>query len=103
MKQKQEANKIMFDLKGVTACRIGRIIEVGNHPSADSLYVEQIDLGEEKPRQVQSMPSCLEVERHLNCCVSITFAGPQSRCADSQISKQKDAVDAESATRSICL
>ena len=34
------------------SCRVGKIVEVGNHPSADTLYVEQIDLGEGKPRQV---------------------------------------------------
>lgn len=34
--------------------RIGVIREVSKHPDADSLYVEQIDLGEEKPRTVVS-------------------------------------------------
>ncbi|KAK0404367.1 hypothetical protein QR680_017425 [Steinernema hermaphroditum] len=34
--------------------RIGRIIEAKHHPDADSLYVETIDLGEEKPRTVVS-------------------------------------------------
>lgn len=34
--------------------RIGRILSVKRHPDADSLYVEQIDLGEEKPRTVVS-------------------------------------------------
>lgn len=33
-------------------CRVGQIIDVSHHPSAETLYVEQIDLGEEKPRQV---------------------------------------------------
>lgn len=33
-------------------CRVGEIVEVSNHPSADTLYVEQINLGEDKPRQV---------------------------------------------------
>lgn len=32
--------------------RVGRIIKVEQHPNADSLYVEEIDLGEDKPRQV---------------------------------------------------
>lgn len=32
--------------------RIGKIIDIKKHPDADSLYVEQIDLGEDKPRQV---------------------------------------------------
>ena len=32
--------------------RVGKIIAVEKHPNADSLYVEQIDVGEEKPRTV---------------------------------------------------
>eukprot|EP01117_Protostelium_nocturnum_P003780 TRINITY_DN15041_c0_g1_i1.p1 TRINITY_DN15041_c0_g1~~TRINITY_DN15041_c0_g1_i1.p1 ORF type:complete len:441 (+),score=205.49 TRINITY_DN15041_c0_g1_i1:88-1410(+) len=34
--------------------RVGKIVDVKKHPDADALYVEQIDLGEEKPRQVVS-------------------------------------------------
>ncbi|KAJ8972278.1 hypothetical protein NQ314_000236 [Rhamnusium bicolor] len=34
--------------------RIGKIIEVSHHPDAESLYVEKIDLGEEKPRTIVS-------------------------------------------------
>lgn len=34
--------------------RIGRIIEVSKHPDADSLYVEKMDLGEDKPRTIVS-------------------------------------------------
>lgn len=34
--------------------RVGRILSVNRHPDADSLYVEQIDVGEEKPRTVVS-------------------------------------------------
>ncbi|XP_078388077.1 aminoacyl tRNA synthase complex-interacting multifunctional protein 1a isoform X1 [Cetorhinus maximus] len=34
--------------------RIGRIITVKKHPDADSLYVEEIDVGEEIPRTVVS-------------------------------------------------
>lgn len=34
--------------------RIGRIIDVRKHPDADSLYVETMDLGEEKPRTIVS-------------------------------------------------
>ena len=32
--------------------RVGKVVKVEMHPNADSLYVEDIDLGEEKPRQV---------------------------------------------------
>ena len=34
--------------------RVGKIIEAKKHPDADALYVETIDLGEEKPRTVVS-------------------------------------------------
>lgn len=34
--------------------RIGRIVDVKKHPDADSLYVEQIDVGKEKPITVVS-------------------------------------------------
>uniref|UniRef100_A0A0N5AUT3 Methionine--tRNA ligase, cytoplasmic n=1 Tax=Syphacia muris TaxID=451379 RepID=A0A0N5AUT3_9BILA len=34
--------------------RVGRILKAEKHPDADSLYVESIDLGEEKPRTVVS-------------------------------------------------
>ncbi|XP_046403479.1 aminoacyl tRNA synthase complex-interacting multifunctional protein 1 [Ischnura elegans] len=34
--------------------RIGRIVEVKKHPDADSLYVESVELGEEKQRTVVS-------------------------------------------------
>jgi methionine--tRNA ligase beta chain len=34
--------------------RVGKILTAGKHPDADSLYVEEIDLGEEKPRVVVS-------------------------------------------------
>lgn len=34
--------------------RIGKIVEVSKHPDAEALYVEKIDLGEEKPRTIVS-------------------------------------------------
>lgn len=34
--------------------RVGRIVSVKKHPDADSLYVEEIDVGEAKPRTVVS-------------------------------------------------
>lgn len=34
--------------------RVGRILTAQKHPDADSLYVEQVDVGEEKPRTVVS-------------------------------------------------
>ncbi|CAF2987261.1 unnamed protein product [Rotaria sp. Silwood2] len=40
--------------------RIGKIVSVEKHPDADSLYVEKIDVGEEKPRTV-----CSGLVKHL--------------------------------------
>ncbi|GLC48701.1 hypothetical protein PLESTB_000127300 [Pleodorina starrii] len=34
--------------------RVGRILKAWRHPDADSLYVEEVDVGEDKPRQVVS-------------------------------------------------
>jgi len=34
--------------------RIGEVVDVALHPSSDTLYVEQINVGEEKPRQIIS-------------------------------------------------
>lgn len=34
--------------------RVGRIITAEKHPDADSLYVEQVDVGEADPRTVVS-------------------------------------------------
>lgn len=34
--------------------RVGKIVEVGRHPDADSLYLEKIDCGETQPRTVVS-------------------------------------------------
>ncbi|KAG2440027.1 hypothetical protein HXX76_004144 [Chlamydomonas incerta] len=47
-KEEEEATIDMLD------CRVGRIVKVGPHPNADSLYLEEIDVGEDKPRQVIS-------------------------------------------------
>ncbi|CAF3535829.1 unnamed protein product [Rotaria sp. Silwood1] len=40
--------------------RVGKIVSVEKHPDADSLYVEKIDVGEEKPRTV-----CSGLVKHL--------------------------------------
>lgn len=49
----ENANEAPADI-GRIDLRIGRIVEVEKHPDADSLYVEKIDLGEDKPRTVVS-------------------------------------------------
>jgi len=46
------------DVREVTPARldlrIGKVVSVSNHPGADTLFVEEIDVGEEKPRTVVS-------------------------------------------------
>ena len=34
--------------------KVGKIIETNDHPSAEKLYIEKIDVGEDKPRQIIS-------------------------------------------------
>ena len=34
--------------------KVGRIVEVSQHPDAEKLYVEKIDLGEPSPRTIVS-------------------------------------------------
>ncbi|GBM70528.1 Aminoacyl tRNA synthase complex-interacting multifunctional protein 1 [Araneus ventricosus] len=46
--ENKEVNVSRLDL------RIGRILNAKKHPDAESLYVEEIDVGEEKPRTVVS-------------------------------------------------
>ncbi|XP_053604290.1 aminoacyl tRNA synthase complex-interacting multifunctional protein 1 [Plodia interpunctella] len=55
-KNKEKSNDAPTDVVDVRKLdfRIGKIIEVNKHPDADSLYVEKIDCGEEKPRTVVS-------------------------------------------------
>lgn len=61
-KQKQKQKKPQAPaaaLDDVSMCdqfefRVGKVIEVGDHENADSIYVEKIDFGEDEPRQVLS-------------------------------------------------
>ncbi|XP_072022501.1 aminoacyl tRNA synthase complex-interacting multifunctional protein 1-like [Amphiura filiformis] len=52
-KQQQPAAAVPLDVTALDL-RIGRIVDVKKHPDADSLYVEQVDCGEEMPRTVVS-------------------------------------------------
>lgn len=45
------ASAVAVDLVDI---RVGTIVKVDKHPNADALYVEEIDLGEEQPRQIVS-------------------------------------------------
>ena len=41
---------------------MGTIVKVDKHPNADSLYLEEIDLGEDKPRQVRGVATSTHTE-----------------------------------------
>ncbi|KAJ8723264.1 hypothetical protein PYW08_003176 [Mythimna loreyi] len=53
IKAKPESSSVAVDVRKLDF-RIGKIVEINKHPDADSLYVEKIDCGEEKPRTVVS-------------------------------------------------
>lgn len=54
-KVKEPAQKKVVEAKiDMLDLRVGKIVKVERHPDADALYLEQIDLGEAKPRQVIS-------------------------------------------------
>ncbi len=50
-KKKQEVTVDDFDKLDL---RVGRVVSCEHHPNADKLYVLQVDLGEDKPRQIVS-------------------------------------------------
>lgn len=56
---KEPAKKKNVDVSiDILDLRVGKIVKVGPHPDADSLYLEEIDLGEENPRQVGEAFGC---------------------------------------------
>lgn len=46
------SSKIPFSAWEQCDLRVGKILEVEDHPKADKLYVLTVDLGEEKPRTI---------------------------------------------------
>ncbi|KQK20621.1 hypothetical protein BRADI_1g55690v3 [Brachypodium distachyon] len=42
------------ELAGLLDIRVGRIVKAWMHPEADTLYVEEVDVGEEQPRTICS-------------------------------------------------
>ncbi|XXQ38978.1 tRNA-binding domain-containing protein [Plasmodiophora brassicae] len=54
--------------------RVGRIVDVRKHPDADSLYVEQIDLGEPSPREIVSGLVKFITEDRLRNSLCVVFA-----------------------------
>lgn len=50
--KQQPAKKEVIATVDMLDIRVGQIVNVSQHPDADALYVEEIDIGEEQPRQV---------------------------------------------------
>jgi tRNA-binding EMAP/Myf-like protein len=42
------------ELAGLLDIRVGRVVKAWLHPEADTLYVEEVDVGEEQPRTICS-------------------------------------------------
>lgn len=66
-KEEEEARIDMLDI------RVGQIVKVDQHPNADSLYLEEIDLGEGQPRQVCGHLLSVMLISYL--CVVLMFVG----------------------------
>ena len=63
--KQQPAKKEIIATVDMLDIRVGQIVSVSQHPDADALYVEEIDIGEEEPRQV--MHALRLVHSHPNC------------------------------------
>lgn len=83
---KKQQNKPSGNTKAKTAeteisvskldVRVGLIKKVQKHPDADSLYVEEIDVGEESPRTVVSgLVKYIPLEE-MQVCYSLPFSVP---------------------------
>lgn len=66
---KKDAGDPTVDLLDI---RVGQIVKVAQHPNADSLYVEEIDLGEEKPRQVGACGLYSKAKRFVHGTIGST-------------------------------
>eukprot|EP01083_Nonionella_stella_P272594 924481_1 len=55
-KVKQSSNVKDIDLPAIGRCIfvVGKILEICDHPNADSMYIEKIDIGEDEPRTICS-------------------------------------------------
>lgn len=49
-----EADNSIKDAAGLLDMRVGRILRAWKHDEADSLYVEEVDIGEPEPRIICS-------------------------------------------------
>lgn len=47
--------------------RVGKVVKVEKHPEADTLYVEQIDVGEAEPRTVRVLHLNYNGNKYIRC------------------------------------
>ncbi|TVU13547.1 hypothetical protein EJB05_40607 [Eragrostis curvula] len=50
----EKAEPTAEELAGLLDIRVGRVVKAWRHPEADTLYVEEVDVGEEEPRTICS-------------------------------------------------
>ncbi|KAL6650502.1 hypothetical protein ACP70R_009427 [Stipagrostis hirtigluma subsp. patula] len=50
----EKAEPTAEELAGMLDIRVGRVVKAWRHPEADTLYVEEVDVGEEQPRTICS-------------------------------------------------
>lgn len=62
--------------------RVGKIVAVEKHPDADTLYVETVDLGEEKPRTIVSgLVNHIPIEQvNYRCCCQLHLHNNFFKC-----------------------
>jgi hypothetical protein len=81
---------------------VGQIVSVGHHPNADSLYVEEIDLGEGAPRQVGNGTP----RAHFSACPRVSLSvwsllqAPYGQCRSCGIPRYLPAANGAAALRS---
>jgi tRNA-binding EMAP/Myf-like protein len=50
----EKAEPTVEELAGLLDIRVGRVVKAWRHPEADTLYVEEVDVGEAEPRTICS-------------------------------------------------
>jgi aminoacyl tRNA synthase complex-interacting multifunctional protein 1 len=66
----EKAEPTAEELVGLLDIRVGRVLKAWRHPEADTLYVEEVDVGEEEPRTICSgLVNYLPIEQLQVRCI----------------------------------
>jgi aminoacyl tRNA synthase complex-interacting multifunctional protein 1 len=66
----EKAEPTVEELAGLLDIRVGRVVKAWRHPEADTLYVEEVDVGEAEPRTICSgLVNFLPIEELQVQCV----------------------------------